>query len=478
MLETLRDNPSWLRARIARHLSELMRLAGPVVLTRLGVMGLGVADTAMVGHYATSHLAWLNLANQSVIMFTLVVGLGLLMGVLIYTASAFGSGDLPGCGRVWRRTLPYTALISVVIVALCWPAETWLGLMGQNDDLSREGGALIRILALGLPGHLLFIQSTMFMEGIKRPEIGMRVMAVANVVNVIANALLIYGLLGAPELGATGSAWTSTLVRWVMGGGLALYIWFSPSLAPFEIRQPVRDRWADWKAQRMLGYASSVSLAAEVAAFGGLAIYAGWLGTVPLAAHGVMFQLTGAALMISIGVGVASSVRVGIAHGRSDRDDCLLAGLTGLGLTAAINLAFVALILLFAVPLLGVFTDDARVLETLTPIVLVFSISMLFDGTQMVVSNVLRGLKETWWPTALTITAFVGVMLPVTYVLAFPMGYGFLGLVIGTIIGCAASFGFQFARFLWLMHRMPQNAPEPAGATASEPPISEPAADL
>jgi len=439
---------------LGNHVRALGQLAAPVVMTRLGLMGLSIVDTAMVGHYATPHLAWLNLANQSVIMFTLVIGLGLLMGVLIFTASAFGEGDMAGCGRVWRRTLPYTTLISIVLLAACWPAEYWLTLLGQIPQDAARAGQLIQILALGLPGHFLFLQSTMFLEGIKRPTASMRVMGIANLVNILANALLIYGLWGAPELGAEGSAWASTAVRWVMGGGMALYIWFSPTMADYAVRVPVAERWADWRPQRMLGYASAVSLAAEVAAFGGLAIYAGWLGTIPLAAHGVMFQITGAALMISIGIGVASSVRVGIAASQTHSLDVRRAVLTGLGLTVAVNLGFMAAILAFAPLLLRLFSNDIAVISLLEPLAVLFSLSMLFDGIQMVISNILRGLKETWWPTALTITAFVGIMLPASYGLAFIWGLGFEGLIAGTITGCIASFFLQYGRWMWLRARL------------------------
>lgn len=452
-------SPGWLRARLRRHLSELVRLAVPAVLTRLGVMGLGLVDTAMVGHYATRHLAWLNLANQSVIMFLLVVGLGLLFGVLIFTASAYGRDDKRECGRIWRRTLSYTAAVSVLILVLCWPADLWLSLLGQTAENQREAGHLIRILAFGLPAHLLFIQSTMFLEGIKRPEIGMRVMLVANLVNVGANALLIYGLFGLPELGAEGSAWASTIVRWVMGLGLAGYVWCSPTLADFAVRQPTGQRWRDWAEQRRLGYASAVSLGAEVAAFGGLAIYAGWLGTTALAAHGVMFQITGIPLMISIGIGVATSVRVGIAAGRADWRDTRLAGLTGVGATLALTTVIALLIVLAVSPLLTVFTMDKGLHTLLAPLAIWFSVTMIFDAAQMVTSNALRGLKETWWPTLLTGTSFVGIMLPVTYIATFPLGGGFWGLLLGTLIGCMASFLLQLARFLYVLR-----APLPASA--------------
>jgi MATE family multidrug resistance protein len=451
----LKDSPSftnsWLKERLKRHLSELGRLALPVILTRVGVLGLGVVDTAMVGHYATDHLAWLNLANQSVVMFALVVGIGLMMGILIMTASAFGEGKLEECGQVWRRTLPFTLLVGLGVVIVSWPAEFWLNAFGQNEAQAREAGKLIQILAIGLPANLLFVNCSMFLEGIKRAEIGFYLMFAANIVNIGLNYILIYGYADLPELGATGSAWASTGVRLFLAITAIAFIWFAPSIQKFGVRKPVQSRWRDWKDQRHIGYASAVSLAAEVIAFSAIAVFAGWLGTVPLAAHGVMYQALGLPIMIAVGIGVATSVRVGIAFSREDRIDTILAGLSGFILTMIVCIGLAVIILISPQTLIQIFTTDLNIIELLIPVTLVFTIGMVFDGAQMVSAGMLRGLKETWWPTSLQTISFVGVMLPASYVLTFYFDRGFLGLMEGTLIGVFVSWILLSIRFIWLV---------------------------
>lgn len=440
----------WLKGRLKRHFSELARLAAPAVMTRVGLLGLGLVDTAMVGHYATQHLAWLNLANQSVIMFALIVGLGLLSGIMIYSANAFGIDDYRGAGKVWRRTLPFTVVCGLLLTLAIWPAEFWLTLLGQTQENAEMGGKLIRILALGLTGHMLFVNCTMFLEGIKRTEVGFYVMLFANVVNVAANYALIFGNWGATELGAEGSAWASTIVRCCMALTAFAYIWWSPSLKQYAVREPHGQSWKEWANQRQMGYASAVSLAAEVLAFSALAIFAGWLGTVPLAAHGVYFQVIGLPLMVSIGIGVATTVRVGIAHSRRDRADTILAGVSGILLNLLI-VGALGIIIYFNVPLmLAVFTDDTRIIALLSPLALLFTFSMIADASQMVASLVLRGYKETWWPTWLQGFAFVFVMLPASYYLAIPLEQGLKGLITGTLIGVTVSWALQLARFVHL----------------------------
>jgi len=450
---TENHSPQWLKERLTRHFSELARLALPAVMMRIGLMGLAMVDTAMVGHYATQHLAWLNLANQSVIMFALVVGLGLLSGIMVYTANAFGTDDYREAGRVWRRSIPFTLAIGALILLVILPAEYWLTLLGQTPENAKTSGWIAVILAFGLPGHMLFVNCTMFLEGIKRAEIGFYMVLAANIVNVLLNYALIFGNLGMPELGAEGSAWASTGVRWFMAATALAYVWWAPSLKKYEVRRPHGQRYRDWADQRQMGYASAVSLAAEVLAFAALAIFAGWLGTIPLAAHGVMFQVVGIPLMISIGIGVATTVRVGIAFARKDRVDSALAGISGILMNFILVGAFGLAIFFNANSIMSIFTADERIILLLTPMAYLFMLAMLFDAAQMVASLVLRGFKETWWPTYLQAFSFAFVMLPACYYFAFPAGLGLEGLIVGMLIGVSVAWSLQIIRFIWLLKR-------------------------
>lgn len=433
----------WFKERIQRHVSEIVRLSIPAVMMRLGIMMLGITDTAMVGHYATEHLAWLNLANQSIIMFVLVVGLGLVSGVIIMAATAFGQDDYEQCGRVWRRSLPFALIAGVIMTAICFPAEYWLLLLGQSAEKAEQSGSLIRILSYGIIGHLLFACSTMFLEGVKRPEVGFKMMVGANIVNITINYALIFGNWGMPELGAEGSAWASTGVRWCMALMAIGYIWYAPSTKIFKVRLPNTDSWQSWKEQRHIGYASGISLAAEVAAFSALAVFAGWIGTIALAAHGIILQLLTLPAMIAIGIGVASSVRVGIAFSRRDRLDVLIGGWTGVCVCLVPVMLFSFVIFYGGAWAISAFTDDTAIFAVILPLLLLLSVTIIFDAMQMVLSFTIRGMREKWWPTAIQAFSYMGVMLPLCYYLAIEKDFGLWGLVLGTLIASILSTALQ-----------------------------------
>ena len=232
------DTPpaEWRRQRLRRHVGEIMRLAWPVMISRLGIMLLAVTDTIMVGRFSTDHLAYLSLGSSSVIMFILMIAIGLLLGTLVFTADAYGRGNWAECGAVWRRSALFAVLLSAVATASAMPSEWLLLQAGQTPELAREGGRVMFVLGLGLGGHIMFVTCTFFLEGIERPKAGMYAMLAANIANIWLNYIFVFGHAGFPAMGAEGSAWATTTLRLFLAGGMALYILYSPSLAKYSIR--------------------------------------------------------------------------------------------------------------------------------------------------------------------------------------------------------------------------------------------------
>ena len=433
----------WRRQRLRRHVGEIMRLAWPTMLSRLGIMGLAVTDTIMVGRFSTDQLAYLSLGSSSVIMLILMIVIGLLIGTLVFSADAYGRGDWAECGAVWRRSLLFAILLGALATASAMPAETLLLATGQTPELSREGGRVMFVLGLGLGGHILFVVCTFFLEGIERPKAGMYAMVAANLANIGLNYMLVYGHGGFPALGAEGSAWATTILRILLAGGMVLYVLFAPSLAKYRIRRRHLTPWRDWRAQRHMGYASGVSLGAEVVAFAALSLFAGWLGKLPLAAYGLIFNIMTLPFMLALGVGTATGVRVGIANARADAADATLAGWTGLTISTLGLLLASVLIFVFGPKILGLYSSDPALVALALPLVALVSWVIILDGDQAVLANALRGLGETWIPTLIQSIAYIAVMLPVSWALALPLGRGVAGLLEALIVGSVVSVVLQ-----------------------------------
>ncbi len=418
--------------------------------SRLGILAMAIVDTVMVARYATMELAWLALANRSVVMFLVIVAIGLLMGTIVMTSKAYGAQDLRECGRVWRRTIPYAFAIGLIMMLLTLPAPLWMSLLASDPQVATQSAQLVLILGLGLPAHLLFFCSISFMEGVRRPYVPMMILLGANLLNVFLNYALVFGHLGAPELGAAGSAWSTTIVRWAVALLAMTYILTAPSMGDFGVRRPHRQRWSEWSRQRTIGYASAISIATEVAAFAGLAVIAEKLGALELAGQEIVFNVLTVPFMVAVGIGAATAVRIGIAHGRGDPLDTAVAGWTGLGAAAVLLSMGAVLIALFPRALFALHSSDPLLAQVTVPAIAFIAYVTVFDGTQATISMGLRGLGETWWPTAIQGTAFLLIMLPLSWFLAMTLHRGLIGLLEATLVACLFAAVGQSIRFWWL----------------------------
>ena len=442
---------TWFLARLRRHLSELIRLAVPTIISRFGVLMIAQVDAVMVGHAATNELAYLNIGN-AVVINIIVACLGLLIGTLVMTSNAFGAENYRACGAAWRRSLPVAVGLGVAGLAIAWQGKDLMEVLGQSGSLAEGSGAVARIMGLGVLPVVLFLTTNFFLEGLRRPVPGMVLMLLANLLNVGLNWVMIYGAGSIPAMGAEGAAWATTIVRWVLAISIMAYVWWLPDRDKFGIRDAVPDAEAG-KMQRKIGYATGLGMAAESAAFTAMILFAGLLGELAAAAYGIAFNLLALFFMVAIGVGGATSVRVGIAFGRRDPADMELAGWTGLGANSVLAACFALFIFFQADLLVSFYTADADLIPVARSLVVIVAGVLILDGGQAVMAQALRGRRDVWVPMGCQIACYVGVMIPVAYTVSIPLGFGVEGLI-WTVMGASAlSILLLAGRFKFLAGR-------------------------
>lgn len=439
-------------AHLRRHVHELFRLAVPVMIARAGLLIMAMTDIALVGQLTATELAALGLASD---LFTtlMVIGIGLLFGVLALTAQAMGREDYRAAGAVWRYALPYALLLGALGLVLLWPGGSYFDLLGQQPIVTARAGEVIRILALGLPGALLYVATAFFLEGLHRPLPGMIVMLVAVGLNALSDWVMIFGHWGFPPLGAAGAAWTTTWLRWAMAATLILYALTMSDQARFGLRGGFSRWWRRSAPQRRLGYAASISYAFETWAFFAMQLFSGWIGITAQAAYSVTTTTLALAFMVAVGMASATSVRVGIAHGRGDTADMALAGMVGLGATMAL-MALIGIPVGLAAPwLAATLTPNAEVAALATSLLVLLPFVMPLDGGQNVALGALRGAGDAWIPTGLHFLSYFAVMVPIAYGLAFGLGHGVRGIYEAILIASAVAVTTLALRFRALTRR-------------------------
>lgn len=450
------DRAAWLRTRLRRHFAELIRLSGPVIVSRAGVMVMALVDTLMVGRYGTDDLAYISLASGPV-NFLMIVGIGLMTGTAVTVANAVGRNDPAGAGAALWRGVPWAAGFGILcFLCLMLTGRPFLMLTGQSDALLDPAGQAVTILAAGLPFALIFVTGAFFLEGLGRPLAAMVVMIAANLLNVLLNWLLIWGIGPLPELGGMGSAWTTTLVRAGTAVAVLLAIaWAIRDRVGFGLDRWPGWRWSAWRRQRAIGYGSAGSQSSESAAFLAMMVFAGMLGATEVAAYSIVINLIGLVFMIAVGIGTATAVRVGQAHGRGDGADMVLAGWTGLALLWLL-VGIVALGFWLAPgTVVGVYTGDATLVALAAPALMVAALAVVPDTGQMVMASALRGRGDAFWPAVSHAIAYLGVMMPGGYLLSITLGRGVTGLIEAILLASILSFVALALRFQVLARRLP-----------------------
>lgn len=435
----------------AAELREMVRLAWPIVLAQVGIMLLGVVDTAMVGRVgadavaavALGHIYWVNVS---------VPGIGLLMALDPIVAQAFGARDGRGMALGVQRGIVIATALTVPTTLLLMPGESLLGLLRQPATVVPLAANWARWNAVGVLPFYLFVACRQSLQAMAHTRAIVVAIVGGNGLNVVLNWILIYGHLGAPPLGVVGSAISTAIGRWTM---LGLLLWFGRRHLRPQLQPWLRDTLRLRALARMLGVGVPVAAQQwlEVGVFAAGAVAIGWIGVTPLAAHEVAINLVGLTFMVPTGVAAAAAALVGRAIGRGDVAAARRGGVAAIG----VGLAFMATTALIFVAAPGalarIFLDDQEAIAIATSLIVIAGAFQVFDGIQGVCQGVLRGTADTRIPMLIHLGGFWGIGAPLGLVLAFAAGMGPRGVWFGYLTSLAVVAAALLARVRWRLSR-------------------------
>jgi MATE family multidrug resistance protein len=309
------------------------------------------------------------------------------------------------------------------------------------------------MFAAGMPAMLMYIATTFFLEGIGRPRVGMMVALSANLLNAALNWVLIYGNLGAPEMGAAGAALATTVTRWIMLAALLGYTFTMADGGRYGVRTATAGRLFLVRKVLRIGAPLSAAVALQTACFSTVATFAGRLGEVPLAGYQIALNVVMFVFMLAIGLSIATSVRVANAVGRADREGMAVAGWTGVGLVALLMVVVATAIRLLNAEIAGLYSTEAAVLKVAVPALTIAAVLVVADGTQAVFLGALRGTGDVLLPTLSYAVSFWVVAVPAAYFLGLKGQAGVEGLLWGLFAGLCCALVLLGWRFKIVAHR-------------------------
>jgi MATE family multidrug resistance protein len=463
------------------YVADLLRLAGPVALARLGIIGMALVDVIVVGQLAANELPYQALGWAPTAVF-LVAAIGLLQGVQVLAARSLGEGNPEGAGVALRRGLVLGLVAGLISAALMWfGGEHLFTAFGIEASLATPSTPVMSILALSIPMHLLFVASTFFLEAIKKPGIGTAVMWSANLINLALNLLWVPDLDAgnavawaaplydamreqpvlnalhnlAPAHGAEGSAWATVGARVFLAGVILICIGLLRDRKHYGVGK-VGAKGPTYRALLAVGIAAAVSQAVEAGAFSAMTVVAGRLGAEVVSAYQIMLNMMALVFRVALGRAAATAVLVAEAVGRKAPYDATRAGWTGIGLNAIAMIIAAIVILVFAEPIGRAYTADLALAALIASLMWVAALVLHPDGAQVVIASALRARGDNWFPTFSHILAYAVCMPMLGYWLAEHQGMGVQGLLFAIFWSSVLSAAVLIVRWWLLAKRLPK----------------------
>lgn len=415
-------------------------LAWPLVIAQIAQNALQATDVIMMGWLGPEALAAGTLAN-SFMMPLFLLGVGIVGAVAPLTAQARGRRDIKAVRRVVRQGFWAAILLAAILAPIMLQFRTIYGWLGQDPTLSMRAEEYIQIGIWMLAPAL----GTIVLRSLLSTFDAARVILVVTVGGVLFNALanyaLIFGNFGLPRLELRGAAVATVLTNLFMLGLMLAYVLRHRRLKRFNIL--IRFWKPDWPRFReifRIGTPIGLTVLAEVGLFSAAAILMGRLGTDELAAHAVALQCASLAFMVPLGLGIAATVRTGIAYGRRDPEGIRKAGWTsfalGTGFMAVSASAFIvfgpAIVTLFLDPTLP---ENSTALTLAATYLVIAGLFQVADGAQVVAAHSLRGLSDTTIPMVMAIFGYWLVGLPVAWLMGFVFDLRGVGIWLGLAAG-------------------------------------------
>ncbi len=453
MEQALKTGGSW-----SRHLADTALLGAPLIGAQIAQLAINTTDVLIISQLGTAELAAIVLASQ--FFFTIfILGSGFSTAAIPLATHALAVGDERGVRRAIRMGMWASLAFSLLSLPLFLFSEPILLALGQKPDVAAYAASYLHIAGFGIIPALQFMVLRSFLSALKRAGIILYVTVAVLVLNAVFAYAFVLGHFGMPAFGMHAAAYVAAGVNLFGFVAAVLYIERVPMLAAYGLF--TRFWRPDWQALAevvRLGVPVGLMVLAEVSLFTVASLMMGWIGTVELAAHGIALQFASMSFMVPLGLAQAATVRVGLAAGAGRRVDVMRAGGAAVLLATGFALASCILFIVERESLARLFVDPAssnavELIATAGPFIIVAGAFQLFDGLQAIGAGLARGLKDSTVPMVLAIASYWGIGFTSAYVLAFPLGFGGIGIWYGFMLGLAAASIALNGRFYYLASR-------------------------
>lgn len=438
---------------INNHIKNTIYLAWPLVITQVGYIITGMVDTVFLGKIGAAEQAACILSNNLYILL-LVFGIGVSYATTPLVTSANQNMDLLKKASLFKNSIFLNVSVSIICFIVLFLSSGLLKYMHQPEDVIKLAVPFFNVLIFSMIPISLFFTCKQYCEGLSNTRMALFISIIGNVINIVLNYLLIYGKFGFPELGYIGSAWASFISRVFMGFSFLYLIFKSPVTKEISaVYNRVKINKKELFHLAKIGLNAGLQLTFEVAAFVIAGLMAGTFGKEQIDAHGIALSIAAFTYMFASGISSASSIRVGIYKAQDNWLEIKQAAFSSIKLVMLIMGGFAILFLMINNFLPKVFSSDLQIVNLASKLLIIAALFQLFDGIQVTIVGILRGLEDFKIPTLISLVGYWIIALPLAYWLAFILKLETVGVWIGLLVSLIFAAIVLFWRLNYLINK-------------------------
>ena len=423
------------------YIKDILNIALPIMLGNLGFILIGVGDVIVAGRHSTETLASVSIAN-AIINCIVMIGIGIISSLSAILSNYRGAGK--DAERYFYPALKFTTIASIIISFVVMAFIPIIDKLGFEPHLAQLVKDYFWIISFSIFGAYLHCMSKEYLQAFEIVVFPNVLTVICIVVNLILNIIFAFGYGPIPEMGTKGLALSTLITRYLMGGILFWYCFHKTNIQHYKDKEFYKDLLK-------VGTPSSLAVVIEFIGINATTVNLGKISGIYAAAQNIVCTLTTVSFMIPFAISNATAVKVGFANGAKYYKSLKTYAFTGI--TMAVDFMVCSAIVVGTFPkfLVSLFTKDQELINVCIPIVFALCFFQVFDGLQVALAGIFRGLKQTG---IVMISNFIGywlVSIPLGCLLAFKYNMDLLGfwygLVCAAVVLCSIMFTTMLIKF-------------------------------
>lgn len=403
------------------YVKELLNIALPIIMGNLGFILIGAGDVLIAGRHSTDTLAAISIAT-AITNCIQTFGIGLIVSVSPLLSNY--RGENKSAKKYFYPTLRFSMFLAFLVMLAVFAFIPLIDLMHFEPHLVPMIKQYMFVTAFATFGGYLHCAVKEFLQAFEIVMFPNLVTAIAVILNVILNVVLVFGYGPIPSLGVLGLAIASFVVRYFMGFVLLIYCFRLMNFKNYK-------DFDYYKSLIKIGIPISCAILVEFIAFNSIAIFMGRVSGVYAAAQNLVCTLTTVSFMVPLAISNAIAVKVGFANGAGNINDLKKYSFVGVVMSVGFMACSAMIFATFPEFLVKLFSQDEVLIKISVPVLYILAVFQVFDGLQVALSGIFKGIKKTGVVLLANFIAYWLISIPLGYTLSFHYGLNLKGFWYG-----------------------------------------------